>query len=183
MIDLKEYIKESLLDDFETLNKNVDDVLKKPFKQFLINIEAGTDMDTENWDNQIMALQQRIESLSTKYKNIPKSIKKGEAYITFFKSKYSRGIKTGLHTSFLIKFSPEDASKYGSYCPPGCDYINIGMHGAHRNVVTRSFADKTALESDYKGVWYRINKDFFQDALEMLKAFASRSTLLKYKSE
>ena len=77
MKDLKQYIEESLLDDFDTLASNQDKVFDKPF------VTLYRDSKQLGWETPVDFFDQTISTYGKKVSSIPK-LSKGEVYVGFY---------------------------------------------------------------------------------------------------
>lgn len=173
MIDLKNYIEESLLDDFDTLNKNIDDVAKKPFKHFLKSVMGG------DWDGSIQTLMQIVGAQSTKFDKKPNRVKKGDVYVTFYKSEHYTELMKTKQISLHLSCSGLDMKKYAPWNHTGLNYINISPHNRTKTF-SLLWSDDTPIESNYNGEWYLLNKEITQDAFQLLNVIGSYNDILDY---
>lgn len=98
MIDLKQYIEESLLDDFDTLASNQDKMLEHPWGIFWRDTENGG-----NWEGAVKQLE-NIITLGAKKANSGQNLKKGEVFVAFYISNTSVYDKlTRIHVKYNRK--------------------------------------------------------------------------------
>ena len=96
MIDLKQYIEESLLDDFDTLVSNQDKIFKQPF------VTLYRDAKRVGWETPVDLFDQTISTYGKKVSSIPK-LSKGEVYVGFYFDPWSPNLK-----KIYVKFNNSD---------------------------------------------------------------------------
>ena len=79
MIDLKQYIEESLLDDFDTLSNNQDYAMEHPFVSLYKNAKNGN-----NWDNAVNEFENIISSEGEWVRSRPRGLAKNEVFVAFY---------------------------------------------------------------------------------------------------
>ena len=82
MKELKEYIEESLLDNFDDLNKNVDKVINRPFAELYKNVKK-----TGNWDACVKNFEMMITSDAQEVINHPMftpKLARDEVFVAFY---------------------------------------------------------------------------------------------------
>lgn len=81
MVNLTDYIKESLLDDFEDIEKRQHNEIEHPWGNFWKNVNKSGD-----WENEIRILEQIISIDAEKSDTSIKNIEKGRVFVTFYKT-------------------------------------------------------------------------------------------------
>ena len=79
MIGLKQYIEESLLDDFDTLSSNQDKTFNQPFGTLFRTADNGC-----NWDAAIQLFKDTISSEGKWNKSHPRGLAKNEVFVAFY---------------------------------------------------------------------------------------------------
>ena len=79
MIELKQYIEESLLDDFDTLASNQDKTFNQPFVTLFRMADKG-----RNWDAAIQLFEDTISSEGEWVKSLPRGLAKNEVFVAFY---------------------------------------------------------------------------------------------------
>ena len=88
MVNLKDYINESLLDDFEDIEKRQHNELEHPWGYFWKNAT----INKLNWEDCIKILEQTI-SIGAKQTNEIPNVTKGRVYVAFWKPLSSMAYK------------------------------------------------------------------------------------------
>lgn len=81
MVNLIDYIKESLLDDFEDIGKRQHNELEHPWGCFWKNVDKSGD-----WENELRILEQTISIDAEKSDTSIKNIEKDRVFVTFYKT-------------------------------------------------------------------------------------------------
>ena len=81
MVNLKDYINESLLDDFEDIEKHQHNELEHPWGYFWKNVDKSG-----NWVNELKTLEQVISIGAETSDTSIKNIEKGRVFVTFYKT-------------------------------------------------------------------------------------------------
>lgn len=81
MVNLTDYIKESLLDDFEDIGERQHNELEHPWGYFWKNVDKSG-----NWVNELKTLEQIISIGAEKSNTSIKNIEKGRVFVTFYKT-------------------------------------------------------------------------------------------------
>ena len=78
MIELKQYIEESLLDGYDTISNNQDYAMEHPFVSLYTNAKKG------NWDNAVNEFEDTISSEGEWVKSCPRGLAKNEVFVAFY---------------------------------------------------------------------------------------------------
>lgn len=78
MIDLRQYIEESLLDDFDTLSNNQDYAMEHPF------VTLYKEAKNNNWDNAVNEFEDTISSDGEWVTSRPRGLAKDEVFVAFY---------------------------------------------------------------------------------------------------
>lgn len=104
MINLTDYIKESLLDDFEDIEKRQhNELVEHPWGYFWKNVGKSG-----NWEYELKILEQTISTDAEKSDTSIKNIEKGRVFVTFYKTGSSL-------TRIYIKYSEKNWSPMWKY--------------------------------------------------------------------
>ena len=87
MIDLKEYIKESLLDDFDTLNKKVTDVIEHPFAELYKSVKNSSNWEAGVENFKAMVTAEAQETIN--HPLFPPQLSKDEVFVAFYSEEWS----------------------------------------------------------------------------------------------
>ena len=173
MVDLKQYIEESLLDDFDTLASNQDKTFEHPWGTFWKVVHNGG-----NWEGAIEQLENIITIDAQKVNRIPK-LKKGQVYVTFYESNNFVDNKlTRIHLRF--NDSEYEIIMDDFLLRKGINFINIVPMTKFGNKPHISFIGDTIQDKNWPG--YLLSKEQSAKAIDMLKKFAKEEWATYWKS-
>ena len=78
MIELKQYIEESLLDDFDTISNNQDYAMDHPFVSLYKNAK------NDNWNIAVNGFEDTISSEGEWVRSRPRGLAKNEVFVAFY---------------------------------------------------------------------------------------------------
>jgi hypothetical protein len=165
MMDLKEYIEESLLDDFDTLNKKVTDVIKHPFGNFWNNV-----VNSGNWEDNVKELEANLAWNAKPGNSGMKDLSKGQVLVVFFK------LSTSDLTKIYIRYSNSDWAVVKKYFKSQVGRTPTGYNSPELNITSlvrknnRPHMSLNAIKP-YKQDGYLLSKEDSQDAIDMLNKF------------
>ena len=171
MIDLKEYIKESLLDDFDTLNKKVTDIIKHPFGYFWNNVA-----NSGNWEDNVKELEANLAWNAKQGNSEMKDLSKGQVLVVFFKTPTHWSPKSDL-TKIYIRYSDHDWKVMKKYFKSQVGRTPAGYNSPELNITPNlKMNNKPHMSFNaikpYKQDGYLLSKEDSQDAIDMINKFA-----------
>ena len=166
MINLKEYIGESLLDDFDTINDKVSNITKHPFGYFW-----STVVKSGNWEGSVKDLEKNLAWSAEPGDSSMKDLPKGQVLVVFYKSGASD------LTKIYIRYSKQDWTVMKKYFAS-----QTGRTGAWANVPQLHIVpflkkhDRPHISfgsiRPYKKEGYLLSKEYSADAIDMINKFA-----------
>lgn len=176
MVNLKDYINESLLDDFEDMEKRQHNELEHPWGYFWKNVAKSG-----NWENEIRTLEQIISIGAEKSDTTIKNIEKGRVFVTFY--------KTGSSLSRIyIKYNEKNWSPIWKYfksqpgrTPPGYKKPTIVIRP---NIRMNNRPHMCFGEGGPAGAveGYLLSKEQSKKAIDMIDKFADSEWVTYWKS-
>lgn len=173
MIDLKQYIEESLLDDFDTLASNQDKTFEHPWGTFWKTVHNGG-----SWEGAIEQLENIVTIDAQKVNHIPK-LKKGQVYVTFYES---MNFVTNKMTRIHLRFNDSEFKIIMDdfLFRKGTNFMNIVPMTKFGNKPHISFMGDTIHDKNWPG--YVLSKEQSAKALDMLKKFAKEEWAKYWRS-
>lgn len=160
MMDLKQYIEESLLDDFDTLASNQDKIFDRPF------VTLYRDAKRLGWETPVDLFDQTISTYGKKVSSIP-TLSKGEVYVGFYVEPWSPDLK-----KIYVKFNNSDFQRFKKsqgrspkrYKDPSLTIAPFKYNGRYEPSITS--AQNVDLNNIKDG--YLLSEEHAADALRML---------------
>lgn len=174
MKDLKQYIEESLLDDFDTLASNQDKTFEHPWGIFWKDTSNGGD-----WEGAVEQLENIITHDAQKVNHIP-TLKKGQVYVTFYESKnFANNKFTRIHICFSRSDYKIIRDEFSSISKD-VDYIKIIPLIKFGNRPHISFMGDTIYDKNWSG--YILSKEQAAKAIDMINKIAASDWATYWKN-
>lgn len=171
MIDLKQYIGESLLDDFDTLSNNQDYAMDHPFVSLYKNAKNG------NWDNAVNEFEYTISSEGEWVKSCPRGLAKNEVFVAFYTENWQPDVLR-LYVRFnKTDFQPFKKSQGRSsvYKEPAITIFERKLNGSPTINVTAAHVENNIIKGGYI-----LSDKHADDALRMLQLMSEYKWNEKY---
>ena len=179
MIDLKQYIEESLLDDFDTIASNQDKAFDKPFVSLYKNCERL------GWTNVVEDFEAVIASRGKKVTSIPK-LSKNDVYVAFYEEDWQPNYPV-LYIKYSAPvfqaFKTAHKQQQMSRRMPAWKGSAITMRCSIRNNAPYISAAETIMDKVDTNKFkygYLLSKEHAEDAIKMLELMGQSKWNEKY---